>query len=494
MVADETAAAAIGVLDDAASALAASRARPIVLVPKRPESALAPSVAPGSADVGVMLPFTPLHEELVRLVQVPIVMTSGNVSGEPSAVGPADAHARLRELADEVLTDERARASDLRCDDSVMRVVDGAPLLLRRARGVAPASLRLALAVSRPTLALGGHVDATFVYGVGQDAFLSSQMGALDELPAYEAFTEALAHVRALHGIKPEQVVCDMHPDYATTRLAESMGLPTIKVQHHHAHFASAFADAGLHGPAIGVIFDGGGYGTDGTIWGGEILVGDASDVWRAAHVQNVALPGTERGTLEPWKMAIAHLCAAGESYDFVAPEGADADRIAALCGRAQRTASVGRLLDAVAAIAGIASSSSFEGQAAMQLESLARTVAAEPAYPFELAGDELIVAPMIRAIVRDVRKAVAPARIARRVYTTLVELAANACAQLARGEGLRDVVLSGGVFGSALLASELPARLRALGLVPHLQRRVPPNDGGLAFGQLAVAAARGGA
>lgn len=492
MVADETAATAVGVLDDATSALLASEARPIVLVPKRAESDLAPSVAPGAGDVGVMLPFTPLHAELVRLVPVPIVMTSGNASGEPSAVGHADAEARLGELADQILTDERV--VDLRCDDSVMRIVDGAPLLLRRARGLAPAPVRLALAVSRPTLALGGHVDATFAYGVGRDAFLSPQLGDLDELPAYEAFTEALAHLRALHGIKPEQVICDMHPDYATTRLAENMGLATIKVQHHHAHFASAFADAGLHGPAIGVIFDGGGHGTDGTIWGGEILVGDASDVWRAAHVQNVALPGTERGTLEPWKMAIAHLSAAGESYDFVAPDGADAGRIAALCGRAQRTASVGRLLDAVAAIAGISSSSSFEGQAAMQLESLARTVAAEPAYPFELAGDELIVAPMIRAIARDAHKAVAPARIARRVYTTLVELAANACAQLARGEGLRDVVLSGGVFGSAILANELPARLRALGLVPHLQRRVPPNDGGLAFGQLAVAAARGAA
>ena len=188
--------------------------------------------------------------------------------------------------------------------------------------------------------------------------------------------------------------------------------------------------------------------------------------------------------------MAVAHLAAAGEPYSDMHP---DADRVAALCGRATRTSSAGRLFDAVAAIAGVSMSSAFEGQAAMLLEALARGVEPEPAYPFELAGEDIVVAPMIRAIARDARNHVAPARIARRFHTTLVELIGHACAQLAHGEGLRDVVLSGGVFQNAILASEVPARLRSLGLIPHVHRRMPPNDGGLAFGQLAVAAAREG-
>jgi hydrogenase maturation protein HypF len=487
MVGSVEAAAALGHIDDASRTLLTSAARPIVLVPKQQDSALAPSVSPGVADVGVMLPYTPLHHVLVRDLGIPLVMTSGNVSDEPIVFADDDARERLAEIADSMLVHDRA--IHMRCEDSVARVVDGAPMILRRARGYAPAPIRFPLPIARPTLALGGHLKASFVYGTGNLAFASPHLGDLDELSAYEAFVTALSHFKGLHRIVPELIVCDMHPDYATTRLAEQMGLPTMSVQHHHAHFASAFADAGLHGPAIGVIFDGAGYGADGTIWGGEILVGEPANVWRAAHIQYVGLPGGDRAAIEPWRMAVSHLAAAGEPYADFAP---DAERVAATLGRAMRTSSMGRLFDAVAALIGIATHSVFEGQAAMQLEALARTAGPEAAYPFELAADELVVAPMIRAISRDVRMHVAPARIARRFHTTVVELAANACAQIARGEGLRDVVLSGGVFQNAILGNELPARLRALGLVPHVQRRVPPNDGGLAFGQLAVAAARG--
>jgi hydrogenase maturation protein HypF len=273
-------------------------------------------------------------------------------------------------------------------------------------------------------------------------------------------------------------------------RLAEQLGLPVMAVQHHHAHFASVVADARVRGPAIGVIFDGAGYGGDGTIWGGEILVGDCSSVWRAAHLSLVGQPGGDRAVLEPWRMAVAHLAEAGEPYADV---HGDAERIAGLLGRATRTSSMGRLFDAVAALVGISTTSAFDGQPAMLLEALARSAVPEAAYPYELSGDEMVVGPMIRAIAKDVRKNVAAARIARRFHSTIVEMAANACAQLAAGEGLRDVVLSGDLFQNAILASEVPPRLQKLGLTPHVHGRVPPNDGGLAFGQLAVAAARGG-
>jgi len=488
MVIDVDAAGELGELDAVGRALLASPAAPIVLAPKR-ASRLAPSVAPGVGDVGVMLAYTPLHHLLVRaLPNLPLVMTSGNLSDEPIAFRDDDACDRLGPIADTLLTHNRP--IHMRCEDSVVRVIEGAPLILRRARGYAPAPERFPLQMATPTLALGGHLKAAFAYGTGDIAFVSPHFGDLDELSAYEAFVAGIEHFGRLHRVTPKQVVCDLHPDYATTRFAETLGLPTIHVQHHHAHFASAFADARLHGPALGVIFDGAGYGGDGTIWGGEILVGDPASVWRAAHLQTVPQPGGDRAAIEPWRMAVAHLAAAGEAYADIHP---DADKVAALLPRATRTSSAGRLFDAVAVLAGIVMGSQYEGQAAMMLEALARGAEPEPAYPFELAGDELVVAPMIRAIVRDARKHVAPARIARRFHTTLVEMIGNACAQLARGEGLRDVVLSGGVFQNAILATEVPAKLRALGLVPHVHRRMPPNDGGLAFGQLAVAAAREG-
>jgi hydrogenase maturation protein HypF len=481
MVASVEAASELGVLDDAARSLLSAPAHPIVLVPRRPDSPLAPSVSSGVGDAGLMLPVTALHHLILREVGGPIVVTSANVANEPIAYRDDDARERLAGMADCTLTHDREIRTS--CDDSVVRIADGAPMILRRARGYAPLPLRLPVRLARPTLALGGQRDAAFIYGVENVAFASPHLGDLDELATYERFVAALEHYRELSGIKPEQVVRDMHPDYATTRLAEHMGLATIAVQHHHAHFASAFADARLHGPAIGVIFNTSGYGADGTIWGGELLVGDTADVWRAAHLQNIPQPGED-----PWRMAVAYLAGAGEPYADVHP---DAEHVAGLCGRAPRTSSMGRLFDAVAAIAGIVAHNAFEGHASMYLEGLARTAGPEPAYPFELSGDELVVTAMIRAIARDVAKAVSPARIARRFHTTIVELTAHACAQLAHGEGLRDVVLSGGVFQNAILAAELPARLRALGLVPHLQRRMPPGDGGLAFGQLAVAAAR---
>ena len=497
MVGDLVAARALAELTADDEELLASPARPIVLVPAR--GRLPASIAPGVADVGLMLPYTPLHHLLLRAFAGPLVMTSGNVSDEPLAFRDDDARARLAPIADRFVTHDRP--IHMRCDDSVVRVVAGAPLILRRARGYAPAPIRLPVAVDRPTLALGGHIKAAFALADGDRAFVSPHMGDLDHLCAYDAFVAAIEHFSALHRIAFERVICDRHPDYATTRLAGELGREVIAVQHHRAHFASALADAGVEGRAIGVIFDGAGYGDDGAIWGGEILVGDAGDARRALHLAYVPQPGGDAAAREPQRMAIAHLWAAGEPVD---------GPIAAMCARpnlAPRTSSMGRLFDAVAAISGIQPQrhgghgapdlgglrasvvSLFEGEAAMRLEALARRGDPTELYPFEISDDEMIVAPAIRAIAADAADGVPAATIARRFHTTVVELATAACMRVARQERVTNVVLSGGVFQNAILAAELPRRLASVGLTPHVHRRVPPNDGGLAFGQLAAIA-----
>ena len=483
MVADARAAGALAELGPTELALLQSPARPIVLARRRP-GVLAEAVCAGVGDVGVLLPYTPLHHLLLReLPGMPLVMTSGNTTDEPIAFLDEDARARLGTIADHFVTHDRA--IHMRCEDSVARVIGGAPMILRRARGYAPAPIRMPIAVDRPTLAVGGDLKAAFALAVHDVAFVSPHMGDLDELSAYEAYAKAIEHFEALHRVLPERVVCDRHPDYVTTRFAEQLGLPRLSVQHHHAHFASALADAGLRERAIGIIFDGAGYGDDGAIWGGEILVGDAAVVRRAFHLPYVPQPGGDRAAREPWRMAVAHLVAADEPYDMIDEPRAAA--VAALSGAlAPPTSSIGRLFDAVAAITGIARHAAYEGHAAMLLEAAARSVAPDSCYPLELA-------PMIRAVAGDVRRGVARAVIARRFHSTVIELAAHAAEQVARAERVRDVVLSGGVFQNAILAEELPRRLAHAGLRPHVHRRVPPNDGGLALGQLAVAAARGG-
>ncbi|MEO8699867.1 MAG: carbamoyltransferase HypF [Kofleriaceae bacterium] len=490
MVANLAVAHVVAELDPVEAALLASPARPIVLARRRRNAAIAVEVAPDVEDIGIMLPYTPLHHLLLAtLPNVPLVMTSGNVTDEPIAFRDADARRRLGGIARRFLTHDRE--IHMRCDDSIARVIDGAPAILRRARGYAPAPLRLPAALARPTLALGGHLKAAFALGEGDTAFVSPHMGDLDHLAAYEQFVVAIDHFERLHRITPACLVHDLHPDYATTRLAEQLardrGIPRIGVQHHRAHFASVLADAQVGDRAIGVCFDGAGHGDDGTIWGGEVLVGDARSSRRAAHLRAVPQPGGDRAAIEPWRMAVAYLCEAGESVDLIATRiGSDTHAVAALCGGAPRTSSAGRLFDAVASLLGICDRSDYEGQAAMRLEALARGERDAGSYPIEIAGPVLDTLPVIRAVLRDVERGVSPGQIARRFHTTLVELAAAACIRIARVEAIEHVALTGGVFQNAILANELPRRLRAAGLVPHVHRRVPTNDGGLAFGQLA--------
>jgi hydrogenase maturation protein HypF len=483
-----------------------SRQRPIVLLRKRPGATVADAVAPRNPDLGVMLPYTPLHHLLLReMAGAPLVMTSGNRSDEPIAYENDDALKRLAGIADVFLTHNRP--IHVRCDDSVLRIVVGEQLPLRRSRGFAPLPIALPRECSTPILAVGGQLKGTFALGRGRHAFLSHHLGDLDHFGAYRAFVKDVGLYEQLFDIEPALLVHDLHPDYASTRYALTRATPSVRllaVQHHHAHMASCMADNGLNEPGIGVTFDGTGYGTDGAVWGGEFLVGDYCAFRRAAHLRYVGMPGGDRVIREPWRMALAHLT------DAQADAPALAERLSPEAVRTvmrmlesrfntPQTSSIGRLFDAIAALVGVRDRVSFEGQAAIELEWLATTAVSDGHYPFDLeetAGDDGRVVfvvdtrPLIRAVSQDVRQRIDAACIARRFHSTVVEMMARICQRLRQATGLDVVVLSGGVFMNALLTTEAIDRLRGEGFRVHRHRRVPPNDAGLSLGQLAVAAA----
>jgi hydrogenase maturation protein HypF len=496
MVRDLAAAAALCRLSPEERALLASPARPIVLLDRREGGGVAASVAPRSPQLGLMLPYAPLQHLILREVGGPLVMTSGNRSDEPIAHDDRDALERLSGIADFFLVHDRPIHT--RCDDSVLRVAGNEPLPVRRSRGYAPLPIRLPLSLSRPALALGGQLKATFALGAAKRAFVSHHLGDLDHPAALRAWEESIARYQDLCRIEPARVVHDLHPDYASTRWALASGLERFSVQHHHAHFASCLAENGFVGPALGVCFDGTGYGLDGTIWGGEFLAGDIGSVVRAAHLLPVPMPGGERAIREPWRMAVAHLRAAGE--DDALP-GVDPAALSAVRRMLERsvnsplTSSMGRLFDAIAAIAGAcASEVSYEGQAAVALEWLATGLDPDRAYPVELfeQGDRLVVdtRPVVAAALADARAGAGAARIGRRFHSTVVEMIAAVCGRLRQRTGLATVALSGGVFVNAILAREAAARLEAGGFQVLRHRVVPPNDGGLCLGQLAAVSA----
>ncbi len=507
MVPDEDSAAALAEVGPSERALLGSPQRPIVLLQRLP-GIVAEGVAPGNPRLGVMLPYTPLHHLLMRAVGgIPLVMTSGNRSDEPIAYRD-DAADKLAGIADLFLVHDRA--IHVRCDDSVTRLVDGEEQPVRRSRGYAPRAVGLPFDCPVPLLAVGGQLKVAFALGRGRQAILSHHMGDLDHYDAFRAFEADVALYQRLFGITPEYIVHDLHPDYVTTRYAQGRasneGTKLLAVQHHHAHMASCMAEHGLAGPVIGVAFDGTGFGADGAVWGGEFLVGDYRNFRRAAHLRYVGMPGGDRAIREPWRMAVSHLADSGAATDTLAARilHADIQMVVTMLERRVNspfTSSAGRLFDAVASLAGVRDRVSHEGQAAMELEFLAEGTAPDRSYPFELhpALDEgatpepLMVdtRPMIRAIVDEVARGVAAAPVARRFHSTLVVLIAAVCGRLREGTGIGDVVLSGGVFLNALLSREVHARLTTDGFRAYRHRLVPPNDGGLSLGQLAVAAAK---
>jgi hydrogenase maturation protein HypF len=508
MVRDLQAALDLCEMTEAEQELLASTRRPIVLLRLREGAPLAEGIAPRNPFLGVMLPYTPLHHLLMNeLGGLPLVMTSGNRSDEPIAYDDEEALERLVGIADVFLSNNRP--IHMRCDDSVTRIVAGAELPLRRSRGDAPQPIALLRPCQQPSLALGGQLKSTFALGRDRHAFLSHHLGDLDHYEAYRAFVAAVGHYERLFNIKPELLVHDLHPDYATSGYAReragSEGIKLLGIQHHHAHLTSCMAENRLDEPIIGVVFDGTGYGTDGAVWGGEFLVGDYRTFRRGAYLRYVGMPGGERAIREPWRMAAAHLVDAEmgiESFGerLLLTHFGIIQKMIEKQINTPLTSSVGRLFDAVAALAGIRDRVSYEGQAAMELEWLATREPTDGCYPFEIAsfegtkgGDAPLIVdtrPTIRSVVEDVKRGATPARIARRFQTTLVDLIVSVCEQLRRQTAIEAVALSGGVFLNALLTGEALTRLAGEGFRVYRHRLVSPGDGGLSLGQLAIAAA----
>jgi hydrogenase maturation protein HypF len=495
-----------------ARALLTGVARPIVLAPRLPDAPVARSVAPGAPELGVMLPYSPVHHLLLADIGETLVMTSANVSDEPIAFVDEDALERLRGIADLFLVHDRPIQT--RTDDSVVRVL-AAPAhprtaFLRRSRGYVPASVPLpGPGTSRPLLACGAQRGNTFCLARGTRAWVSHHIGDLENYETLRSFTDGIAHFAALFAVEPEVVAHDLHPEYLSTKYALDLdGVEVVGVQHHHAHLAACLAEHGQTDPgrpALGAIFDGTGYGPDGTVWGGELLLGDVSSFHRVGSLLPVALPGGASAIKQPWRMACSWLSCAGDGGDepeLPASLAASVDprawsqvhRLVAAGGTAApATTSMGRLFDAVAALAGVRAAINYEGQAAIELEA-ACDFGERGSYPIvvEPGPESLVIDPRetIRAVAAEVAAGESVGVIARRFHRTIAGATVEACVALAAANGTQVVVLSGGVFQSRLLLESVWSELSAAGLRVLVPERLPVNDGGIAYGQAAVAAA----
>jgi len=450
-----------------------SQAAPIVLTRPKPGTDIAWNVARGSPYLGIMLPYSPLHHLLMCECPFPLIATSGNRSDEPIAIANDEATARLKDIADHFLMHNRPIVRS--CDDSVVRFSRGRVSILRRARGYAPLGVRVSRSAA-PVLAVGGHLKNTVAIGIGNDVFVSQHIGDLETLEARHAFERAIDDLCRLYVFKPEAVVCDLHPDYASTHWAERSGLPIIRVQHHQAHVAACAAENHVEGPYLGVSWDGTGYGLDGSIWGGEFFHVENDQYKRVAHLRSFGLPGGDAAVREGWRSAASLLFAV---------EGAEAtdSRVRPMLERNINvipTTSVGRLFDAIASISGIAQKNRFEGQAAMLLENEIGSLRREEAYP--LPGGDW--APLISEVLKDKREGVTVSRIAAKFHNALV----NWIVEVAQTSGLKQIVLSGGVFQNRYLTERTAAVLESKGFVVYTHCQVPPNDGGIALGQVVMA------
>ncbi len=484
-------------------ALLCSPERPIVLARRHPDVGLAAEVAPETPLVGIMLAYTPLHHLLLAAAQRPLVMTSGNQSDEPIAYCNDEALRRLAGIADLFLIHDRGIVT--RCDDSVARVVAGAPTVLRRSRGYVPRPVPVDPPFERPVLAVGAQLKNAFCLGSGDSIWFGPHIGDLDGLETYEAFEESIARMEDFVGVKSEIVAHDLHPDYLSTRYALGRKrCVTVAVQHHHAHVTSAMAEHGLAGPVLGVAFDGSGLGSDGTMWGGELLLADLTGFDRIATLRQVALAGGDRAVREVWRLALALIedAFAGsfdaferlELFSRIDVDAATTVRRMIICGLNTASAhGVGRYFDAIGALLFARQRAAYEGQVATMLNNFADPLETG-VYDFVLHRNEnpwsLDLRPMVRRIVQEVIGGVDRCRIAARFHNTLVEgTAAMVRAALAE-HGQVPVVLSGGCFQNPRLAQGILDALAGFAPV-YLPREVPPGDGGIALGQAMVAAAR---
>jgi len=456
-------------------------ARPIVLLHRRAGAPIAEAVAPEAPRIGVMLPYTPLHHLLLHAVGAPLVMTSGNRSDEPIAIEDADACERLAGIADAVLGHDRPIRR--RCEDSVARVSGGSARVLRRSRGYAPATLRLPVAAARPIVAAGGQLKSTFAVALGGQAHLSPHLGDLDSPAARASFRSDLALYLAMLGIRPQVVAHDLHPDYGSTAWALEQDAELVGVQHHHAHAAACLAEHGLEGPALALVLDGTGWGTDGTLWGGELLRCDLAGFERLAHLEAVPLPGGEAAVRQPWRAAAVHLERAGRPVPF---ERWPLVR-QSLAVNAPLSSGAGRLFDAVSALLGVCEEATYEGEAAVRLEHLAGTTSAAP-YACRMEEHRIRGTDLVAAAHDDLAAGRRPAEIAAAFHEGVAAAFVTAC-EAAAEPG--PVVLSGGAFQNIRLARSMRARLEAGGFEVLEHRHVPPNDGGISYGQAAVAARR---
>lgn len=478
-------------------ALLLSPAAPIVLVRRRPDSAIAEAVAPSNPLLGAMLPYTPLHGLLLREAGRPLVCTSGNLSEEPMCTKEDEAFVALRDIADLFLVHDRPIVRPV--DDSVTRIGPTGPQVLRRARGYAP--LPHPFPESPCILALGGQLKSTVTLVKDGNAVVSQHLGDLFSPEGVMLLERTVKDLATFFDAKPQVVACDLHPDYASTRLAERLAsewrVPLERVQHHHAHAAACVAEHRLQGPVLGLAWDGSGLGTDGTLWGGEVLVVDGATFERVAHLRPFSLPGGERAIREPRRSALGLVFEAfGASAAKTLAGMFTGAELAVLQGmldrglHSPRTTSVGRLFDAVAALAGVRDRAGFEGQAAMELEFAADGVDDRTAYPLPLGDGSPAVAdwePLLRAVLFDVERGLGPAVISARFHNALADFAES----IAQRAGIPRVVLSGGCFQNLRLTRAIHHRLAARGFEVYLPERFPPNDGGLSLGQAHVAAVR---
>lgn len=498
MVANVEQARELCLVDPAEAELLTSRRRPIVLLDLRTGGApVAAGVAPDNQRLGVMLPYAPLHHLLLDRCTAPIVLTSGNVSDEPIAYRDEEASSRLSCIADAFLTHDRPIHT--RTDDSVVRSLRGRQMLVRRSRGYAPEPLAVPWEFPRPVLACGAELKNTFSAAKRRQVFASHHIGDLENYETLRSFAHGVAHFRALFDIDPSVVAHDLHPEYLSTKYAlELDGVELVGVQHHHAHIASCLADNGESGPVIGVAFDGLGYGSDGTLWGGEFLAADLVDFRRLAHLAPVALPGGANAIKQPWRVAVSYLGACPDldlTEDVPVlrrnPRWRDVARLVERGTSAPLTSSAGRLFDAVAAILGVRDVVNYEGQAAIELEQRAdRGERGEYRVETSCSGG-IPAAELVRAVVGDARAGVAPSIVSARFHNGVVRMIVDTCARLREETGMSTVALSGGVFQNLLLLERAIDQLEAREFRTLVHSRVPTNDGGISFGQAVIAGAR---
>jgi len=491
-------------IDDAARKLLLSFERPIVLLLRKPEAALASNIAPGNRFLGVFLPYTPLHHLLFSSGKFDaLIMTSANLSEEPIAIDNDEAVRRLQRIANAFLVHDREILR--RCDDSVVRIAASRSQMLRRSRGFVPVPVPLERE-SQPILAVGGELKNTICIVRGSEAFLSQHIGDLENLESYSFFGEAVEHLQRILEVHPKIIAYDLHPDYFSTKWALAQeGVQLVGVQHHHAHIASCMAENHLDGKVIGIALDGTGYGTDGGVWGGEVLLADYTDFERAAHFEYIPLPGGAAAIHEPWRVAVSYLTKHyGKELtklDLPFLQAIPARRLQVVQQmidreiHSPRTSSCGRLFDAVAALAGVRSTVNYEAQAAIEFEMTARDSTDDGVYPFDLIPDgphwQIGTRSLFLCLLRDIHGQESVANISRRFHNGLAALFVELAVKIREQSKLNRVCLSGGCFQNALLFQLLVDGLRAKSFEVYFHSEVPAGDGGISLGQALVAAHR---